>query len=325
MKYTVNKTTGKLVLEFSKEEYTALPTDKKASIKSNFLFSRKTGAWISRAKWPNLWNAEKVAKSLGAENGGEIGERLNFAEQMEQKAERAEARAERYNNYAENAEKRGERLQKPINDMRGDISFFTQPNINNSAGRAFTRRRDRMFAAYDRGFEEFRKSEYFRDRAESALNTASLTKPKDKGFCDRRIKDAQKAIRDIRKTLEKYDEYILKLDDGETLKRWNGEEITREEVERGIADFEERLEMQFEKEIYYRNCIEELGGVGFSKETIAKGDIIRLKRWGRCRVVSVGTVNVRCDLLECPTLASGAFMQTKAAFAEIISVEKPCP
>lgn len=45
--------------------------------------------------------------------------------------------------------------------MHGDIAFFTQPNINSSAGRAFANKR--MFAAYERGFEEFKKSEYYRN------------------------------------------------------------------------------------------------------------------------------------------------------------------
>jgi len=45
---------------------------------------------------------------------------------------------DRYDGYASNAAKCGEQLQKPLNDMHGDIAFFTQPNINSSAGRAFT-------------------------------------------------------------------------------------------------------------------------------------------------------------------------------------------
>ena len=50
---------------------------------------RKTGAWISRSKFPNLWRAEGVAKKLGLTDGGKVGENLSFAEQMDRKAERA--------------------------------------------------------------------------------------------------------------------------------------------------------------------------------------------------------------------------------------------
>lgn len=156
-KYIMNKEIGKLEMHFDKDDYMALPEESKKEIKSNFLFSRKAGAWVSRAKFPNLWRAEAVAKKLGLEDGGKVGETLSFREQMERKAERAEARAERYDNKAASAESRAEALQKPINNMHGDISFFTQPNINTTAGRAFTRKRDKMWAAYEKGYEEFKK------------------------------------------------------------------------------------------------------------------------------------------------------------------------
>ena len=156
--YIINKETGKLELHFDKSDYLALPEDQKKEIKSNFLFSRRANAWVSRAKFPNLYRAELVAKKLNLSDGGKIGETLSFAEQMKRKAERAEARAERYDVRSSNAANKAEELQKPINDMHGDIAFFTQPNINSSAGRAFANKRNRMFAAYERGFEEFKKS-----------------------------------------------------------------------------------------------------------------------------------------------------------------------
>ena len=153
--YIMNKETGKIELHFDKADYLALAEEQKKDIKSNYLFSRAKHAWISRAKFPNLYRAEKVAKDLGLLNGGNIGEKLTFAEQMERKAERAEARAERFDYKSNRAEENGKRLQKPINDMHGDISFFTQPNINSSSGRAFTKKRNRMWEAWEKGFDEF--------------------------------------------------------------------------------------------------------------------------------------------------------------------------
>ena len=187
--YIMNKETGKIELHFDKADYLALSEEQKKDIKSNYLFSRAKSAWVSRAKFPNLYRAEKVAKDLGLLNGGNIGEKLTFAEQMERKAERAEARAERFDYKSNKAEENGKTLQKPINDMHGDIAFFTQPNINSSSGRAFTNKRNRMWEAWEKGFDEFKKSEYYAQRAEIARQTAENTKPKDKAFCDRRIKD----------------------------------------------------------------------------------------------------------------------------------------
>lgn len=102
-KYIFNKETQKLELHFDKSEYMALDDEIKREIKSTFLFSRSRGAWVSRAKFPNLYFAEEVAKKLELENGGNVGETLSFAAQMEQKAEKAERRAERYETYADNA------------------------------------------------------------------------------------------------------------------------------------------------------------------------------------------------------------------------------
>lgn len=171
--FVVNRETRKLELHFTREEYQALSEEQRADVKSAFLWGRRAGCWISRAQEPNLWRAERVARAIGLEDAGQQGEKLSFAEREERKQERAERRAERYEEHADSAAARSEALQKPINDMRGDIAFFTQPNIASSAGRAFTHRRERMFAAYDKGIEEFRKSEYWRERAAAARQTAS--------------------------------------------------------------------------------------------------------------------------------------------------------
>lgn len=323
MEMIVNRETEKLELHFSREEYLNLTESDQAEIKSNFLFSRRAGAWVSRAKWPNTWRAEAVAKRLGAVDGGSEGEVLSFAEKQERKAERAEARAERYEGYAENAERRGEALQKPINDMHGDIAFFTQPNINSSAGRAFTRRRDRMFAAYDRGMEELKKSEYFRDRAETARETAAGTRPRDKGFCGRRIKEAQKEIRGARKLLEEYDAEIARIQAGEVIKSCaTGNPITVEDVEGWIERTEARVEAAMSKELYYTEILEELGGVRYSRENLHKGDLVNLGGWRNAvRFVRGGPVNFTYEYLEPHmTYADGRPMQGQAAYAEIVSV-----
>lgn len=311
--YIMNMDTLKLELHFDKSDYMALSDDLKGEIKSNFLFSRKSGAWVSRAKFPNLWRAEAVAKKLGLENGGKIGETLTFSEQMERKAEKAEARAERYDCKSEMAQDRGEALQKPINDMHGDISFFTQPNINSSAGRAFTNRRNRMFAAYDKGFEEFKKSEYYAKRAAIARQTAEDTKPTDKGFIDRRIKDAEKTIRAQKKNLVSYNKTLERIENGEEIKRYNGDILTVETVQEWIENAELIIENAISKSIYYHECMEEVGGVVFSKNNIKVGYIVEIDRWGKCRVTGTGKVNISYSILEGGAAGYGG----KATYAEI--------
>lgn len=314
MYYIINRETEKLELHFDKSEYQALSDDQKSTIKSNFLFSRYGGCWVSRAKIPNLWRAEQVAKSLGAENQGKSGELLSFEEKMERKAARAEERAERMDARADAAEQRGEQLQKPINARRGDIAFFTQPNINTSAGRAFTRQRERMFAAFDRGFEEFKKSEYYAQRAESARRTANLENSKDKAFCDRRVKDAQKNIKAIQKNLDHY-HAMLECDGmGEQQKRFDGTPIERAEIERWIEDAEERLESEISRLCYYQSCIDDLGGVQFSKENIKPGYVVKIKHYNDCTVLRTGPKNI---IYRTPN----GFNLT-AAYAEILEIVK---
>lgn len=314
MYYIINRETEKLELHFDKSEYQALSDDQKSTIKSNFLFSRYGGCWVSRAKIPNLWRAEQVAKSLGAENQGKTGELLSFEEKMERKAARAEERAERMDARADAAEQRGEQLQKPINARRGDIAFFTQPNINTSSGRTFTRQREKMFAAFERGMDEFKKSEYYAERAEAARRTANLENSKDKAFCDRRVKDAQKNIKAIQKNLDHY-HAMLECDGmGEQQKRFDGTPIERAEIERWIEDAEERLESEISRLCYYQSCIDELGGVQFSKENIKPGYVVKIKHYNDCTVLRTGPKNI---IYRTPN----GFNLT-AAYAEILEIVK---
>lgn len=311
--YVENKETGKLELIFSKDAYNAMSETEKSEIRSAFLFKRSEGIWVSRAKFPNLYRSVNVAKKLGSFNKGTIGNKLSFREQQERKAERAEVRAGRYETYAENAQKRGEKLQKPINDMSGDTAFFTQPNINSSSGRAFTRQRERMFEAYDRGFEEFKKSEYYKDRAEAARATATGTKPTDKGFCIRRISESEKVIKGTRKNLEKYNGYLKRLQSGEVLHKIKGDILKEYEVNEWIDNALEIIDEEISKVIYYKECLEELGGVQFSKENIKKGYTVKLKKWGACVVTGVGPKNIKYTILS----GGAAGMGGSSSYADI--------
>lgn len=309
MYYIINRETEKLELHFDKSEYQALSDDQKSAIKSNFLFSKRSGCWVSRAKIPNLWRAEQVAKGLGAENQGKTGETLSFEEKMERKAARAEERAERMDARSDAAEQRGEALQKPINDMHGDIAFFTQPNINTSAGRTFTNRRRKMFAAFDRGMDEFKKSEYYAERAEAARQTANSAKNPDKGFCERRIRESQASIRAQNRNIEHYREYLERMDDGETVKRYDGTEITRDEVLQWMENSAERIESEISRACYYQSCIDEQGGVPYSRENVKKGDFVKVRYDEKCVVLSTGPKNI--------TYQTPRGFCLKASYAEI--------
>lgn len=315
-----NRETGKLELHFDKADYDALTDAQKRSIKGAFVWGRKSGCWISRCKEPNLWSAKRVAETLGIHDAGKTGERLSFAEQQERKAAKAERRAERFDRAADSAAARGEALQKPITDRHGDIAFFTQPNINSSAGRAFTRRRERMFAAFDRGFDEYRKSEYYRERAEIARSTADMKELKDRGFIMRRIRECESAIRKLKKAVEENEKLKNRIESGTPVKRFDGTPVTLDNANDWLEVSLDKLEAQLDKLGYYQDALDVLGGVPYSQENIKPGYIINVKHFGNCCVVSTGPKNITYQ-----TGADGVALT--ASYAEIRGVvradEKP--
>ena len=322
--YVRNEETGKLELHFTKATYQALDDDAKKRIKSNFLWGRSSGCWISRCKFPNLGYAIRVAEELGLEDAGKTGERLSFADQMQRKAERAERRAERYEGRSEAAEKRGEALQAPINAMHGDIAFFTQPNISTSAGRAFTNRRNRMWASWENGLEEFRKSAYWQDRASAARRSAGQPELRDKAFVTRRIKERESDIRKLQKSVEAYEGYLASLERGETPRNQYGWEvsITRESCEHEIERWLDMLEAKLDELGFYQDCLADLGGVAFGPDNIKPGYVVKINR-GRTvvTVTSAGPQNFRYTDASI-TLADGSPWPGQASYAEIAEIVK---
>ena len=323
--YVHNLERGKLELHFEKSAYQALSDEQKREIKSNFLWSRSAGCWLSRAKEPNLWNARQVAEKLGLADAGRTGERLSFAEQMAAKRERAESRAERYEHHADKAREYGEHLQSGINAMHGDIAFFTQPILNTSAGRAFARKREKMFAAYEAGFREFNKSAYWRERAKIARKTSKGEELKDKGFVQRRIDECERDLRKLRKSYEAQKRTIERIEAGEEVQTWDGRPIDRKRAEENLDYWAERMEVTLDKLGYYQDEMDALGGVRFDRKSFKKGDLIRISRWREpVRYVRGGTKNFTYEFtVPHMKYADGSPMTGQAAFAEIEEVIAP--
>lgn len=290
-KYLLNKETQKIELHFDKQEYLSLPEEQKKEIKSNFLWSRTAGAWVSRSK-NNHYFALQVAKKLNLEDAGKIGERLSYEEELSRKAERAEARAECYEQYANNAQKRAENLQSELNSYRGDTAFFTQPIIAGHAGsQAFGRRRERIFERYRKGFDEYKKSDYFKNRAEIARQTADKKQLQNPVYLHNRIKECKRNITKFEKDIIYYEEQLHKIENGEVIKNYQGEEITAEQYQNWINDTLEKLEYEIDKQAFMENCLDEIGGNKFNKDNIKVGYLVKIRRWGIVEVVGTGTVN----------------------------------
>lgn len=277
-KYLLNQETQKIELHFDKSEYLALSEAQKSEIKRFFLWSRYAGAWVSRGTRDHYF-AKKTAESLGLEWAGKEGERLSFAEEMERKAEKAEARADRFETYAENAKKRAERLTAPINSMHGDIAFFTQPNINSSAGRAFKNRRERMFQQFENGMQEYRKSAYYEGRAATARATADQTQLKSPRYLNNRIEEANAQIRAIERRIVEAEE------------KENAEWLER------LLD---SMEREMDKLAYYQNALEELGTIQkiYTRDDLKIGYLVQVRHGSWATVKSLGPKKFDADYLD---------------------------
>lgn len=264
-KYILNQETQKIELHFDKSEYMSLSEGQKKEIKSSFLWSRYAGAWVSRSTRNHYW-ALQVAQKLGLEDGGKEGERLSYAEELERKTERAEARAERMEEHAANAEKRAKNLQSSFNECRKDWSWLTQPNVNSSGGRAFTNQRNRIIARYEKGFDEYRKSEYFQDRAETARNTADKKQLKNPVYLHNRIKEQNATIKKLESNIVSYEDKIYRIQQGETFTSYTRGQLTAEQYENWIEETLEKLEYEIDKLAFFQNCLDKIGGNKFSRD-----------------------------------------------------------
>jgi hypothetical protein len=270
--YILNRETGKIELHFSKSEYQALSDEQKAELKRYFLFSGSRSAWVSRSA-NNHYMAIKTAEKLGFVDGGKVGERLSYAEQLERKAERAEARAERFEQYAENAERRAEAMQSGWREAAKDWSYLTQPNINSSRGRAFTRQREKLIERYEKGFDEYRKSEYFKEKVITAQATASQAQLKNKTYLYNRIEECNKNIRALEKSI-----------------------ITAEERNNSewLENLLEKMEYELDKLAFFQNALDELGGVQYNKDNVKPGYLVKIRgSWEVVLKVNAKTVQTK--------------------------------
>lgn len=291
-KAILNMEYEKLELHFEKAEYDALSDEEKRELKSAFLWSRKANAWVSRAKYPNILRAERVAEKLGFEKAEREGQRISYAEQQERKAERAERRADRYEGYAAKAEENAAALQKPFKEAAKDIAWLTQPIINSPGGRAFQRSRERIMKKYERGYEELNKSEYFKDRAATARETASMSKMKDPVYLEKKIAESDSLIKKLNERSFCYEGMLKDIQDGTNNTK------PAEEVESWLDNTLERLEYEVDKRAYFQKALDDIGGIRFSRETVKKGYIVDVARWGRVKVTSTGPKNFNGLILD---------------------------
>ena len=324
--YIKNLETGKIELHFSKPEYQALSDELKKEIKRSYLFSGTAKAWVSRSIH-NQWAAIDLAKKLGFTEEEKQGERLTFAEQLEVKQEKAEHRADRFDQYAINANNRAKSLQSELESHHGDIAFFTQPIIAGHArSQAFGNRRQRIYDRYHKGFEEYKKSEYFAEKAETARQTADATQLKSPIYLNNRIEECLKHIRKLEKNATYYEDILQKKNNNEAVSSFY-EAKTTEQIQGYLDEMIDKLEYQIDKLGYFQNCMEETknkleedGRKLYTKSDIKPGYLFQNYRYNCwAKVIRVNPKTITATFIEHPLTGHDA----SCPYAEIKEVKIP--
>lgn len=292
--YILNLETNKIELHFTKEAYKELPEADKKELKRFFLFSSSRKAWVSRST-NNHYSAVRTAEKLGFTKGGETGERLSFSEKIEREASKAEARAERMEYRAEKAVKRAEQMQAEWKEKSNDWSYVTQPIIKGHSGaERFAKQRQRVLDRYGKGFEEYRKSEYFLERAETARRSASMEKFKSKSYLNNRIEESNKEMRRLESLMIQAEE--------------KGDE------ER-ISKIYDTMEYELDKLAHLHNLLEAIGGITYNKDNIKPGYYVLVGRtWDKVVKANNKTVEVQSSVVS---------YTMKYPYAEIEDVKIP--
>jgi len=286
--YLKNNETGKIELHFNKSDYMNLPDTTKQRIKSAFLWSNYAGGWVSRAKNPNTWQAENIAKELNLIFEGEKGEKMTFAEQVQNEQERAEARAERMNERADKAESRSDAAYQRAHHI-GSFIPMGQPILvgHHSEGR---HRRDieKIDNAMRKSCEESDKAKYYESRAATAEYTANGEKFKNVNYLLNRIEECKRELRATERSLEGKD--LINNETGERM--LGGCEISEERRTRLNGKKSEWTE----KMDFFMTKLQEAGGGQMTAERMKerKPAYVRIgaKEWYPLKSINRDTVTV---------------------------------
>jgi len=207
----------------------------------------------------------------------------SYADQLEAKQARAAARADRHTTWAETATRRAEAAFTSATDAVAGIPFGQPILVGHHSERRHRAALARQDARMRRGVEESRTADYHRHRASAAAKTASTEYTT--AFCQRRITDAEKTIRDL-------DRRIAQTTDPAHADLYGTE---------GAAGYRARLAPlraeAAEKLTYWRAQLDAIGGIPSTRDTIRPGDEVRPRShtWARVTRCNPLTVSVRWE------------------------------
>jgi hypothetical protein len=313
MRYFIhNLETDKLnIFTGGKSEWLALPEAQRQSIKSNCLWARSINGWVSRAKGANPYLRTILAEA-GFEDRGTQGERLSFAEQVGAKQERAEQRAERFEDRAGTADKRSDSLYAGARTMADAIPFGQPILIGHYSEGRDRRFRERISRTFERAFEEGDKAKYYERRAATARATADGAQYSSPAYLGNRIKECKAEI-------GKLERYLA----GKRFSTVQAERIGErcgDSAERTVSDAEKSrwtadLDEWLEKLEFYEHCLSTCPNV-FTKESLTGKQAVKI-RGGWFPIVKVNKTTVAVPNTCFPQAVDQARYALKYAFTEI--------
>ena len=190
--------------------------------------------------------------------------RQSYAEQVENDIERKLEKATRYETYAANAEARAESRYNNARAIGSHIPFGQPILVGHHSERRHRRDIERIDNNMRKSVEESEKAEYFKDRAFDLARAEE--KLENRRYIGNRIKDAEKAIRQLSKWAQADHPRLIQAQ--EKLAFWKGR----------LAEIESKLR--------------EEGNIVASPETVKVGDMIYYGGWMPVVRVNKKTVTV---------------------------------
>ena len=134
---------------------------------------------------------------------------------------------------------------------------------------------------YEKGYQEYRKSDYFKEKAITAGQTASMKQLKDKRYLDNRIKECNSNLKKLQQSIVLFEDILYKKENNLPIDGFYNEK-TAEQIENWLNEKLERMEWELDKLAFLENCLDDIGGIQYNKDNIKPGYLVKVRgRWDK--------------------------------------------
>lgn len=222
-----------------------------------------------------------VLEKLGFADGGGVGEKLSFAEQVEREQSKAAERAVRMKTREGKAKRESDARFKAAKQI-GDFIPFGQPIlVGHHSEKRHRRDIERIDNNMRKSIEADEKAEYYANKVENAEYTASGAKFKNVKYLVNRIGECNKCLRSIDKI--------------ETRFKLNNPNEESEIRINGLVKIEAKRAEWIDKLDFFKTKLQEIGGGQMTAERLkeAKPKYVKVRgEWWPLKSINRDTVTV---------------------------------